>query len=176
MCWRWPGTDGDPRNNYAILTSGGHHRTPSGGLPTSLTGVSAGYLGMGINGMGGIHAAQAYGMATPRLMQARMRTSKLFMYAVVLFNPVYQCLLPNLKGGFAFFLRCVFAGKGEGSGKRAAALLVPRDRVIPYTLCVCCVWCACVCVVAMVRACTRPLQRGLRCLGPLNVYHSKCHV
>ena len=54
------------------MAQGGHHRTQSGGgLPSSLTGVNAGYLGMGgMGGMGGIHAAQAYGMATPRLMQA----------------------------------------------------------------------------------------------------------
>lgn len=53
---------------------GGHHRTPSGGvgggLPANLSSVNTGYLGMGMGGIGGIHAAQAYGMATPRLMQA----------------------------------------------------------------------------------------------------------
>lgn len=36
----------------------------------TLAGVNAGYLGMaGMAGMGGMHAAQAYGMATPRMMQ-----------------------------------------------------------------------------------------------------------
>lgn len=67
-----PDVGGDSRN-YPIMAQGGHHRTQSGGgLPSSLTGVNAGYLGMGgMGGMGGIHAAQAaYGMATPRLMQA----------------------------------------------------------------------------------------------------------
>lgn len=62
---------GHSGNNYTIANSGGHHRTPSGGISTSLSGVNSGYLGMGgMGGMGGIHAAQAYGMATPRLMQA----------------------------------------------------------------------------------------------------------
>ncbi|CAM9367759.1 unnamed protein product [Ascophyllum nodosum] len=62
----------EPRDNdgYTGVSSSGHHRTPSGGIQTSLAGgVGAGYLGMGMSGMGGIHAAQAYGMATPRLMQ-----------------------------------------------------------------------------------------------------------
>ncbi|CAM9588562.1 unnamed protein product [Pylaiella littoralis] len=64
------GGGGDGRNIYPIMNQGGHHRTPSGGglQPPALAGVNAGYLGMG--GMGSIHAAQAYGMATPRLMQA----------------------------------------------------------------------------------------------------------
>ena len=59
------------KDGYTGVSSSGHHRTPSGGIQTSLAGgVGAGYLGMGMSGMGGIHAAQAYGMATPRLMQA----------------------------------------------------------------------------------------------------------
>lgn len=37
---------------------------------TTLAGVNPGYLGMaGMAGMGSMHAAQAYGMATPRMMQ-----------------------------------------------------------------------------------------------------------
>lgn len=78
MCVFFPGRffrifaedGGHSGNNYSIGNSGGHHRTPSGGLSTSLSG--SGYLGMGMGGMGGIHAAQAYGMATPRLMQASL--------------------------------------------------------------------------------------------------------
>lgn len=65
---------------YTIVPGGGHHRTPSGGLQTTLAGVSPGYLGMG--GMGGIHAAQAYGMATPRLMQVGLQLALLFRLLV----------------------------------------------------------------------------------------------
>ncbi|CAM9107186.1 unnamed protein product [Scytosiphon promiscuus] len=70
------GGGGDTRNYQLSQGGGGHHRTPSGsaatgGLPASLAGVNPGYLGIGGmgHGMGGMHAAQAYGMATPRLMQ-----------------------------------------------------------------------------------------------------------
>lgn len=43
---------------------------------TALAGVNHGYLGMaaGMAGMGGMHAAQAYGMATPRMMQVQFCT------------------------------------------------------------------------------------------------------
>lgn len=71
------GGGGDSRNYQLSQGGGGHHRTPSGsagagGLPASLAGVNPGYLGIGGmgHGMGSMHAAQAYGMATPRLMQA----------------------------------------------------------------------------------------------------------